>query len=45
MGAGEALMEEQGFRAWMHKKPSLLDYKIPHVARHAADRGHRHRDD
>ena len=29
MGAGEALMEEQGFRAWMHKKPSLLDYKIP----------------
>ena len=29
MGAGEALMEEQGYRAWMHKKPSLLDYKIP----------------
>jgi 4-hydroxybenzoyl-CoA reductase alpha subunit len=29
MGAAEALMEEQGFRAWMHKKPSLLDYKIP----------------
>ena len=29
MGVGEALMEEQGYRAWMHKKPSLLDYKIP----------------
>ncbi|MDE3078360.1 MAG: molybdopterin-dependent oxidoreductase, partial [Chloroflexota bacterium] len=28
MGLGEALGEEQVFRNGLHKKPSLLDYKI-----------------
>jgi CO/xanthine dehydrogenase Mo-binding subunit len=29
MGYGEAIGEEQVFRGGLHKKPSLLDYKIP----------------
>ena len=29
MGMGEILMEEQVFRGGLHKKPSLLDYKLP----------------
>jgi CO/xanthine dehydrogenase Mo-binding subunit len=29
MGYGETLVEEQVFRGGLHKKPSLLDYKIP----------------
>jgi 4-hydroxybenzoyl-CoA reductase subunit alpha len=29
MGIGEALMEEQVFRAGLHKAPSMLDYKSP----------------
>ena len=29
MGYGEVIGEEQVFRAGLHKKPSLLDYKIP----------------
>src|SRR5207237_2549505 len=29
MGMGEILMEEQIFRGGLHKKPSLLDYKLP----------------
>jgi 4-hydroxybenzoyl-CoA reductase subunit alpha len=29
MGYGEIMGEEQVFRAGLHKKPSLLDYKIP----------------
>jgi CO/xanthine dehydrogenase Mo-binding subunit len=31
MGYGEAVMEEQVFRKGLHKKPSLLEYKIPTV--------------
>jgi 4-hydroxybenzoyl-CoA reductase subunit alpha len=31
MGFGEAVMEEQVFRKGLHKKPSLLDYKIPTI--------------
>ncbi len=31
MGLGEALGEEQIFRNGLHKKPSLLDYKIPTI--------------
>ncbi|HEV3310678.1 MAG TPA: molybdopterin cofactor-binding domain-containing protein [Chloroflexota bacterium] len=31
MGFGEALMEEQVFRKGVHKKPSLLEYKIPTI--------------
>src|SRR6185436_10054578 len=29
MGYGEAVGEEEIFRGGLHKKPSLLDYKIP----------------
>src|SRR5207237_6977171 len=29
MGYGEAIVEEQIFRGGLHKKPSLLDYKLP----------------
>ena len=29
MGYGEAIVEEQVFRGGLHKKPSLLDYKLP----------------
>jgi 4-hydroxybenzoyl-CoA reductase subunit alpha len=29
MGYGEAVVEEQVFRGGLHKKPSLLDYKLP----------------
>ena len=29
MGYGEAIGEEQVFRGGLHKKPSLLDYKLP----------------
>src|SRR5712691_7803863 len=29
MGYGEIAVEEQVFRAGLHKKPSLLDYKLP----------------
>ena len=29
MGMAEILMEEQVFRGGLHKKPSLLDYKLP----------------
>ncbi len=29
MGYGEAVLEEQVFRGGLHKKPSLLDYKLP----------------
>jgi CO/xanthine dehydrogenase Mo-binding subunit len=29
MGYGEAVVEEQIFRGGLHKKPSLLDYKLP----------------
>jgi 4-hydroxybenzoyl-CoA reductase alpha subunit len=29
MGYGELLVEEQIFRGGLHKKPSLLDYKLP----------------
>src|SRR5438067_1379472 len=29
MGYGEAMVEEQIFRGGLHKKPSLLDYKLP----------------
>ncbi|OGO72695.1 MAG: aldehyde oxidase [Chloroflexi bacterium RIFCSPLOWO2_12_FULL_71_12] len=29
MGYGEAIAEEQVFRGGLHKKPSLLDYKLP----------------
>jgi len=31
MGYGEAVMEEQVFRKGLHKKPSLLEYKIPTI--------------
>jgi len=31
MGLGEALMEEQIFRAGEHKIPNLLDYKTPTI--------------
>jgi CO/xanthine dehydrogenase Mo-binding subunit len=31
MGFGEVLMEEQVFRKGIHKKPSLLEYKIPTI--------------
>ena len=31
MGFGEVLMEEQVFRKGVHKKPSLLEYKIPTI--------------
>ncbi len=31
MGYGEATMEEQVFRKGLHKKPSLLEYKIPTI--------------
>ena len=29
MGYGEAMVEEQVFRGGLHKKPSLLEYKLP----------------
>jgi CO/xanthine dehydrogenase Mo-binding subunit len=29
MGYGEAILEEQVFRGGLHKKPSLLEYKLP----------------
>ena len=29
MGYGEVMVEEQVFRGGLHKKPSLLDYKLP----------------
>src|SRR2546430_11984326 len=29
MGYGEIMVEEQIFRGGLHKKPSLLDYKLP----------------
>ncbi len=29
MGLGEALMEESAFRGGLHKKPSLLEYRLP----------------
>src|SRR5881396_3412116 len=29
MGYGEIMVEEQTFRGGLHKKPSLLDYKLP----------------
>jgi CO/xanthine dehydrogenase Mo-binding subunit len=29
MGLGEALMEESAFRSGLHKKPSLLEYRLP----------------
>jgi len=29
MGYGEAIVEEQIFRGGLHRKPSLLDYKLP----------------
>ena len=29
MGYGEIVVEEQVFRGGLHKKPSLLDYKLP----------------
>jgi 4-hydroxybenzoyl-CoA reductase alpha subunit len=29
MGLGEALMEESAFRGGQHKKPSLLEYRLP----------------
>lgn len=31
MGFGETVMEEQVFRKGLHKKPSLLEYKIPTI--------------
>ena len=31
MGYGEAVMEEQVLRKGLHKKPSLLEYKIPTI--------------